>query len=235
LDLAGFQKPRGYFRQSLWSDKPMAYIGTTPLQGLNMRFRGILSTDARPVWNYNEGDSIRVVCYTNAAKARLELNGKLIGAVKDYDTKTGIIYWDITYQAGKLEVVGLDSGNKETARYATQSTKQPYALTIQQAEKTISADKGVAQIALQVVDENGLPVQLSDNEVTCRVTGAGILLGLEAGNSQDVGDYTDNRLRVHQGRILAYVQATGDEGEMKVIFTSPWLKGVETTIKAERP
>ena len=47
------------------------------------------------VWNYEEGQSIRVVCYTNDAKARLELNGKIVGEMKDYDDNTGIIDWDI--------------------------------------------------------------------------------------------------------------------------------------------
>ena len=29
IDLAGNKKPEFYFRQSLWSDKPMVFIGTT--------------------------------------------------------------------------------------------------------------------------------------------------------------------------------------------------------------
>ena len=34
LDFAGFIKPRGYFRQSLWDEKPMAYLGTYPVPGI---------------------------------------------------------------------------------------------------------------------------------------------------------------------------------------------------------
>ncbi|HRZ97380.1 MAG TPA: glycoside hydrolase family 2 TIM barrel-domain containing protein, partial [Paludibacter sp.] len=84
LDFGGFIKPRGYFRQSLWSAKPMAYIGTYPAPGAgvntintdvwsqleaekdgNVREQKP-SMDAWPVWNYSEGQSIRVVCYTNS-------------------------------------------------------------------------------------------------------------------------------------------------------------------------
>ena len=64
---------------------------------------------------------IRVVAYTNAAKARLELNGTVVGPTKDYDQKTGIIYWDIPYAAGKLELVGMDTKGKETIRHQLQS------------------------------------------------------------------------------------------------------------------
>lgn len=249
LDFGGFIKPRGYFRQSLWSDKPMAYLGTypTPGRGSKSQMKDVWSAldaeneggsyeekspsmDAWPIWNYSEGQSIRVVCYTNAAKARLELNGKIVGETKDYDDNTGIIYWDIPYQAGKLEAVGLDKNGSEVSRYAIQSSNQPYALTIQQSETSISKDKGLAQIVVQIVDEHGIPIMLSDNEVTCQISGPAKLLGLEASNNEDMSDYTDNKQRVFHGHILAYIQANGTEGQIRVRFTSPWLKPVERVI-----
>jgi hypothetical protein len=251
LDFGGFIKPRGYFRRSLWSDKPMAYLGTYPAPGkgsksqvkdvwsqLDAEAEGsnyverTPSMDAWPVWNYQDGQSIRVVCYTNTAKAKLLLNGAEAGQTKEYDDNTGIIYWDIPYRQGKLEVIGMNENGNETARYEIQSSKQPYALTIVQTDKEIDSNTGLAQIVLQVVDENGIPVKLSDNEVTCRIAGPAKLLGLEAGNNEDMSDYTDNKQRVYHGRILAYIQATGEKGEINVRFTSPWLKSVETKIVA---
>jgi len=226
VDFAGQIKPRGYFRQSLWSDKPMAYIGTYPTPQNEKQ----PSKDAWDIWNYQDGESIRVVAYTNAAKARLELNGKQVGEIKPYDEKTGIIVWDVPYKAGKLEVIGLDASGKEVSRYAITSSKQPAAMVIKQKGIVINKDKGVAQVLLQVVDENGVPVMLSDNEVKCTVSGPGTLLGLEAGNNSDMTDYTDNVQRVLHGHILAYIQATGQAGTVTVKFTSPWLKPVETTI-----
>lgn len=82
---------------------------------------------------------------------------------------------------------------------------------------------------LQVVDENGLPVMLSDDEITCRIAGPAHLLGLEASNNQDMTDYTDNRHRTFHGRMLAYIQSNGTSGEINVHFSAPWLK--EATIK----
>jgi hypothetical protein len=226
LDLGGFIKPRGYFRQSLWSDKPMAYIGTYPARA-NSR----LSQDAWPVWNYREGEMIRVVCYTNASKARLELNGEIAGEEKPYDDKTGIIFWDIPYRDGTLEVTALNEHGAEVARYTLKSSAQPYALTIVSADTRIGKDKGVAQIILQATDREGIPVMLSDNEVTCRIEGAAQLLGLEAGNNADMSDYTDNRHRLFLGRMIAYIRANGTEGTANVTFTSPWLK--EATVRIE--
>lgn len=225
VDFAGFIKPRGYFRQSLWSDKPMSYIGT-----YKSGEEKWLSIDAWPIWNYENGEMVSVVCYTNTAKAKLVLNGKEIGETKDYDNKTGIIYWDIPYQAGKLEVLGLDVENKEISRYVIQSSKRPHALKIQSGETTINKNDGLTQIVVQVVDENDIPVMLSDNEVTCTIDGSVKLLGLEAGNNNDMSDYTDNVHRVFHGHILAYIQAIGEPGKAKIKFSSPWLQPTEITL-----
>ena len=203
LDFSGEIKPRGYFRQALWSTKPMDYI---------------------------VGQSVRVVCYTNAAKARLELNNKIVGQTKDYDDNTGIIYWDIPFESGRLEVIGLDVNGNEVIRHAIQSSGRPYALKIVHQNNVISKDKGLAQVSLEVVDEEGIPVMISDDEITCHIVGPARLLGLEASNNSDMGDYTDHVQRVFHGRLLAYIQASGAEGIIKVKFTSPWLKEIQTEI-----
>lgn len=60
VDFAGVIKPRGYFRQSLWSDKPMAYLGTYPLvnEKIFLKMHGQYGITKRD-------KKIRVVCYTN--------------------------------------------------------------------------------------------------------------------------------------------------------------------------
>ncbi|KAA6348354.1 Beta-galactosidase BoGH2A [termite gut metagenome] len=226
LDFGGFIKPRGYFRQSLWSDKPMVYIGTYPIFRDNKQ----LSLDAWPIWNYEEGQNVRVVCYTNVAKARLELNGTTVGELKAYDDNTSIIFWDIPYNRGKLEAIAMNANGDEVGRYTLVSSKQPYALKVFSDDKLIIKDKELAQVVLQVVDEDGVPVMSSDSEVRCYIEGPARLLGLESSNNQDMSDYTDNTHRVFHGRILAYIQATGKEGQVKIRFTSPGLKQAEISI-----
>jgi len=227
LDFGGFLKPRGHFRQALWSSKPVAYIGTyhQPLK------KDFLSIDAWPIWNYEEGEMIRVVCYTNTAKARLTLNGKQVGEIKNYDDKTGVIYWDIPYREGKLEVIGLDRDNNETCTYSLQSSGRPYAITAQSDLSSIRKNRGIAQVVVQVVDEKGIPVILSEDEVTCTIDGPATLLGLEASNNTDMGNYSDNVQRVYHGRLLAYIQSTGNTGKVSLTFTATWLKAAKLNIE----
>jgi hypothetical protein len=186
--------------------------------------------DAWPIWNYEQGQSVRVVCYTNAAKAKLILNGKEVGETKEYNDTIGIIYWDIPYEAGKLEVVGMDKNGIEISKHTLQSSNRPFALQLKESTISINKEKGLAQIDILVVDENGIPVMLADNEITCKIIGPAKLLGLEGSDNDDMGDYTDNKQRVFHGKLLAYIQATGEVGEVKVKFTSKLLKGVEMKI-----
>ncbi len=229
LDFAGNLKPRGHFRRALWETKPVTHLGTYPAPEQR---RNYLSIDAWPNWNYETGENIRVVCYTNCQKSKLLLNGKQIGEEKAYDNNTGIISWDIPFEAGKLEVVGYNN-NQEACRYAIQTSARPFALTAKVDKMKLSKDKDLAQIEIQVTDENGVPVMLSDDEVTCQTDGPAKLLGLEAGNNSDMSNYRDNVQRVYQGRILAYVQTTGTSGQIKVNFTAPWLKPVEVSLESK--
>ena len=236
LDFAGNIKPRGYFRQSLWSEEPMAYLGTYPIdkddqytpedvlsQTEEPDGTMKLSMDAWPIWDYKKGQNIRIVCYTNTAKAQLILNGKKIGAEKPYDTTTGIIYWDIPFTAGKLEVAGLDKSGNEIIRYKIETPRQAHAIRVSSYEDIISAQNGISQIRLQITDRNGIPVNRADNEIVCEVTGAGELLGLEAGNNTDMSDYTDYRQKTYRGKLTAYIRATGRTENITVTFSAKGL------------
>jgi hypothetical protein len=232
LDLGGFIKPRGYFRKALWSEEPSIYLGTY-IENPNRRGRPSLpSSDAWPVWNYEEGQQVKVVCYTNAGRAQLFLNKEAIGDIKEYDDNTGIIAWDVPYKPGVLTVKGLDSNNQVTGEHTIRTSGPPSAIALKAYESSISQNRGVAQIEIRILDENGNPAVLADNQLTCRLEGPGKLLGLEAGDNTDMGNYRDNVQRVYMGQMIAYVEATGG-GEIKVSFSSPWLKTGEINIKAE--
>jgi hypothetical protein len=249
LDLAGNIKPRGRFRQSLWSEKPFIYIGTYPAPnaGAKSALKDVWSQtqsnskkkekkekpsmDAWPVWNYENGESVRVVCYTNAASVQLLLNDKPIEDRKNFDDETGIIMWDIPYVNGKLEAIGYDLSGKEIGRDIIRSSKRPYALAVENENPVINKNDGIAHVMVRIVDENNLPVILADNQITCKIQGPATLLGMEAGNNEDMTDYTDNTHRAFNGCILVYVQSIGKGGKVKLTFSSPLLKSAETSIE----
>jgi beta-galactosidase len=129
----------------------------------------------------------------------------------------------VPYHPGKLEVTGINSG-QQAAFFTMETSKRPNGIKAVATKKVISASGGVAQIEIQIVDEDGKPVMLADDEITCSTVGPVKLIGLEAANPADMGDYTDHRQRVFQGKMIAYLRATGQKGKAKVTFSSPWLK-----------
>ncbi|MGQ1786166.1 MULTISPECIES: sugar-binding domain-containing protein [unclassified Saccharicrinis] len=229
LNYAGFVKPRGEFRRALWSEKPVAYLGTTTS---NSNVKN-LTRRAWPAWNYQKGEMVKVLAFTNSGKAKLMLNGHQVGDVKEYDDETGVFFWEIPFEPGQLEVIAVNESGQEESRSVIQTSKQPHAIQIHWDKKEISREMGVAQIEIGIVDEDGIPVVLADNEITCRVNGPAKLLGLEAGNDRDMGDYRDNKQRVHNGKMIAYIQATGEQGDVEVTFSSPWLTSSKCTIKTK--
>ena len=226
LDFGSFRKPRGWFRATLWSDEPVTYLGTYPSADY-------LSVDAWDIWNYEEGTTVRAVCYTNAPQARLLLDGKVVGEMKPYDPKTGIIHWDIPYAAGELRAEGCDAAGNVLSSYAIRSSGRPYALRVSADRTSLGRDRATAHLIIEVVDEQGTVVKLGDNNITCTIEGPVRLLGLEGSDNSDMGDYTDNRQRAYHGRLLAYVQTTGEPGVARVRFTSPLLKGTQIDLNIE--
>lgn len=245
LDLGGFIKPRGYFRQALWSDKPMMYIGTYPLQGANWdnntsvlevnekRRNEEPSIDAWPIWNYNKGQVIRVVCYTNAAQAYLELNGVKVEKTQHDKSKYGVFYWDIPFNAGHLVAVGLDTNGKEISRNEIRTSKRPHSIQVKGGNDiSFASPDAVEQIEIQILDEDGVPVVLADDEIFFESTKGIRLLGMEGGNNSDMTSYVDARHRVFNGKMIIYVQGKDlPNNEGKIRLSSTWLQPVELAVK----
>lgn len=218
LDLAGFKKPQFYFRQSLWSDKPMVYIATSATNS-----RGNNPQNGAASWNYTAGDSVRVVCFTNCSEAELFLNGVSLGR-KALDTATRIITWNVVHQPGELLVKAYRDG-AEAAHYTLETAGAPFAIQAKADRSSFDhRTRQVAHIEISIVDEKGVPVYGADNPVTVRVEGPARLLGLESGSIVSHEDYTAPQRKVYRGKLLAYIQSQPGAGAVKVTLTSPGLK-----------
>jgi len=213
LDLAGQRKPIGWYRAALWSEEPVCYIGTSPTGG-RRRGEGI-SPYAPDYWNYTEGQTVRVLCYTNADDAKLLLNGQKLDATFRRDENTGILYTDIDFRPGTLRCEATNG-----AAYELKTFSRPEALRI--------AYDGKMHLFVEVIDKDGNTVKTADNEVTLTVRG-GRLLGMENGNIADTtvnGRQTTRRLRVSGGRLVAYIEPLPGQ-QLTIRATSPFLQTAE--------
>lgn len=223
IDLAGYIKPNGYFRRSLWEETPNIYIGTYSIGNNKIR------TNAPAVWNYEDGEMIRVVAYTNCEEAELFLNGVQIGVRKPYDETNGVIYWDVPYSGGKLTVKGYNDGS-EAADYSIQSSKRPFAVKAK-VDKSEGLKPGdMMHVEISIVDENNIPVVLADNLVKLSISGPAKLLGMESGEGNAADNFRDNKQRCINGRLLGYVRIIGT-GEVLIKVESALLKKSEIVVK----
>ena len=226
LDLAHNIKPIGFFRQSLWSDKPMVYMGTARKTGRAFYhwFDNIKS------WNYHSGDSIRVVCYTNCDEVELYLNNKVIGKRQKRNTETGINYWDIAFEPGVLKAIAY-SGNNKSAEDIVLTTGYPAAIKCTAVKDKPAGKNDVTMLTLSITDADGNQVYLADNEISCTITGPGKLLGMENASNYHSVNMNDHVRRCKNGQLLVYIQATEDTGEIIAAFESPFLEKEMQVIK----
>ncbi|UOQ68707.1 sugar-binding domain-containing protein [Hymenobacter volaticus] len=228
LDLAGFPKPEYYFRQSLWSDKPMLYLAAAEAPKANdQAARG--HRRLNPTWNWPAGAAVRVVGFTNADATELLLNGQSLGRKQGQE-----IYWDVAYQPGELVAKGYKNG-KEISRNVLKTVGAPAAIkaSLYPSASTAKASS-LTQIEVSITDENGNPVTTATNEVTVGIEGPAKLLGIESGDLASHEDYKAAKHLAYQGKLLIYVQSTAASGTIKVSLQSPGLKEKVVEFKAVR-
>lgn len=230
IDLAGNKKPEFYFRQSLWSDKPMVFIGTTD----HVTESGTTDLWAHkmvdPVWNWKPGQQIIVNVFSNCEEVELFLNSKTLGVKKMADFKNRTITWTLPFEAGNLRAVGRIAG-KDLASFDLNTTGKPVAIVAKSDVSQLKADKQeLTNIFVTLCDASGNSVYSADNEITCEVTGPVRILGMEDSNPRNIENYKDNKQHSFHGKLLIYLQSLDKPGKAVIKLSSPGLKGITMEI-----
>ncbi|MBR3105810.1 MAG: DUF4982 domain-containing protein [Clostridia bacterium] len=208
-DTACFPKDAYYFYQAMWTDQPMIHIGI--------------------IWDWNEGQLIDVPVMTNGAEAELFLNSKSLGRKKVdlRDAEGSLPIWQVPYTPGELKAVAYDKAGKILCETVRSSFGEAKKIILSSEQTTLKAHCGdIAFIAVSVVDENGYPVENAANRLHAEVTGAGVLLGMDNGDSADADSYQVTSRRLFSGKLLIMAGAN-DAGEMRVKVTGNSLEPAE--------
>jgi beta-galactosidase len=209
VDTAGFPKDIYYFYQSVWTS-----VETNPMVHL------------LPYWDWNPGQEITVIAYTNAPEAELFFNGNSLGIRKIDHIKDSKLRceWTVKYKPGEL-IVKAYYKNQTVATDRIASFGEPAAIVMKENWKG-----GFVEIS--TVDSNGEFVANARNRINIDVTGAGCLAGLDSGDSTDYDSYQGMSKRLFSGKLLAIVQAAEKDGEVIIKASSPGLKPAELKLQA---
>jgi len=231
IDLAGNKKPEFYFRQSLWSEKPMIFLGTT--DRITDRTPVSLWAHKRvePHWNYDQGKNISVNAFSNCEEVELFLNNRSLGTRKMADFQNRTISWDVPFENGTLRAVAKNNG-REVAYDELITTAAPVKLVAISDVTSLKADKeDLAHVFLTVCDEAGNVVYDARNEISCEISGPVRLLGMEDANPVNTEGYKDKKQHAYHGKLLIYLQSTDKTGKVTVTLSSDGLQG--TTVQLE--
>lgn len=207
IDTAGLRKDSFYLYQSAWTDKPVLHL--------------------MPYWDFNEGQLIDVVAYTNIGDVELFVNGRSCG-VKHPEEYT--VNWQIPYEKGEIRV-------KATAADGTvyEDVKRSFGdsakIVLSAYSDTVKADgEDLAFITVSTVDMDGNPVENARDRIFLTVEG-GRLVGFDNGDSTDYDNYKSANRRLFSGKAVAYISADTSEGEITVTATGENLEKSVITIK----
>lgn len=216
IDTAGFEKDAYYICQSAWLDPerhPMVHLF--------------------PYWDYNEGEIIDVRACTNLDSVELFCNGESMGR-RTVDLSEGYtVTWQVPYRPGVISVTAYDRDGVSRAADSRSSFGDSAALRITADKTEISGDgRALSFLTIDTVDANGIPVDNANNRVTVEVNGAGVLVGLDNGDSSDTCEYQTSCRDLFSGKLLAVVSGSGKEGAIDITVKSPGLKSASISLKA---
>ena len=219
VDTAGFPKDIFYFYQSVWTDpavNPVLHI--TPCY-----------------WDFNEGQPVDVIIYSNAEKVELFLNGRSLG-VKEMrlaDSEDMRAHFVVPYEAGELTAKGYCGKGEVIAEETLKTCLDPVKITLESDKDALFADgRDIAFVEISAEDKNGTAVGNARNRVKVEVSGAARLVGLDNGDSTDYDSYKGDNRRLFGGKLLAMVQSTFESGEIRVRAVSEGLLPAEIKLEA---
>ncbi|MGD1032746.1 MAG: DUF4982 domain-containing protein, partial [Opitutaceae bacterium] len=231
LDLCGFVKPMGRFRQSLWSAQPVIYLCAAESGRAGRRGNEFIGKES---WNWPDKAMVSVFCYTNCPEVTLSLNGSPVGTKRLGEAVDGVLSWEVPFVSGVLEATGRKDGLAcefalITAGPASRVELRPYS-------GRLRADgKDVAQVEYDVVDAQGVRVPDAGQELTFEVGGPAQIVGLGNGNIADSEPVKGPSHRAYEGRGLAIVQSSTNPGTITLRASAPGLQPATLTLESGGP
>ena len=209
MDSCGFPKDSYYFNQATFMSKPMMHI--------------------LPHWNWNEGETVRVMTVSNCDEVELFLNGRSLGRRPNDVCEQN--EWLVPFEKGSLSAVGYRNG-EAVAKAENKTAGKAVAVKLT-ADRTYIGNAGgdTVPVRVSVVDEFGVELATADNLITFEIEGDGIVAGVGNGdpNSHEP-EHTPYR-KLYCG--LCQVLVTADLGakELKLVAHSEGLADAEVSFE----
>ncbi|HZH64845.1 MAG TPA: glycoside hydrolase family 2 TIM barrel-domain containing protein [Flavisolibacter sp.] len=229
IDMADNPYPEYYLRKSYWSKDPVVHIAIETSANRKSEWH---PRKAAAHWNHqwNGNYLLPLFVYSNCDEVELRINDSLIGR-KAVDKNLYYAKWEVPFKAGKVRATGYRN-NKQVTEHTLRTAGTATGLHLAASKTELVADsEDVLRLAVTVVDNNGVVVPDAANEIKVELSGPARLRGLDNGSQSDTTAFSSKSRKAFGGRLLATIQATGEQGLVKMKVTSPGLQPAVYTIK----
>ena len=218
IDLAGIPKDRYYLYRSMWR-------------------KDVHTVHLLPHWNWNAGDTLPVMAYTDAAEGELFVNGKSMGKVRKLtreESEAAIkagdplglqrryrLIWDnIPYEAGEIKVV---TPYGEDTRV---TAGKPHHIEMYLEDIPARDSKPLHFVRVRVCDANGNLCPHANNLIQFTTKGEGTFRAAANGDAANLDLFHLPKHHAFSGELTAIV-----EGTCTLTATSKGLKKAIVTIQ----
>lgn len=215
IDLASIPKDRYWLYRSQWNKRSH-------------------TLHLLPHWNWQEGDTIPVMVYTDYPEAELFLNGKSLGRqhklTKEEAERDSVwgkmrryrLIWDaVPFEKGELKVRAYNADGKAVMTDYIRTAGEPFFIELMQEQTGI-----LTYVRVRICDFDGNLCPMADNTVHISLTGEGKMLGAANGDAACTIPFTSTDQQAFSGELTIIV-----EGNATLTVTSEGIKEASIEIK----
>jgi len=238
IDLTGWRKPISHYRSMLYNDNEKLYMAVREPEPAPLQIKETLWS-VWPTWEswnwpgYEQKD-IQVEVYSKYPAVRLYLNGKLIGEKATTEAEQFKATFTLPYAVGELKAVGVVNG-KETEFKTLKTAGKAAKIKLTADRSKINANgQDLSYISVEITDADGNLVPNADNRLQFKVSGPGVIAGVDNANLKDTDSYNASSRKAWNGRAMVVLKSAKIKGDIMLTVSSPNLQDATITIKTEQ-
>ena len=235
IDLTGGKKPQLYYRDIVWSTKPMHILVHTHVSpGMKETVSDWGWPDELPYYYFpgSEGKSLRVNVYSRYSQVRLELNGKSIDQ-KDVSPDNLTASFEINYLPGILKAIAVNNG-KDVDSVVLQTPGKAAKIRLTADRSQIKNSRNdLAYITVEIVDARGRLVPGASIPLQFSIEGNGEITATASASPNDMQSFQKPEHRTFRGKCLVIIRPKGKGGKIILKAKGEELSGGQVVIEAK--
>lgn len=240
LDITGQRRPQWFFRNTLWSDKPVVkLLVKNPNNNFGERERIAWGWDdvvENWSWSGYEGLFFDAVIYSNCDEVKLFNNGVEISGAKMKPSMKNTAVFMTQYQPGVLTAVGINNGQTVTTS-TLRTAESPTFILLKPSKNEIFNDgQDLVFINVELRDDNDILCPHKDIPLMFQLEGPGEIVAIANANPQNIESFKGPVKTTYMGKCQVIIRASREHGDLTLTVSDQgFLKPGKIKLQSVRP